>query len=78
MGGKIIVKTIHGEMEIKISPGTNDGEIKKINNHGVSKLAPNENQRGHHFVKIKIKIPKKINSMQKRIFEELSKYDEDN
>ena len=76
LGGKINVKTIYGDINVKINSGTNDGDVKKIVNYGVTKLAPNQNQKGHHFAKIRIIIPKKLNECQRRIFEELSKFED--
>lgn len=77
LGGNISVKTIYGNIDVKLNPGTQDGEVKKIHNYGVTKLSPQEDERGNHFARIKIKIPKKINLYQRRIFEELQKFDED-
>jgi DnaJ-class molecular chaperone len=71
------IKTIYGEVELKISPGTQDGEIKKILHFGVNRLPPNENERGHHFSKIKVVIPKKIDPVERKLFEELHKYETD-
>lgn len=42
-------------------------------NQGINKLSPNQNQKGNHFVKIKIVIPNKLTEKEKKLFEELSK-----
>ena len=78
LGGRIYVRTLWGDVELKISPGTQDGEIKKILHYGVNKMPPHEDQKGHHLAKIKVRIPKKIDPEQRKIFEELQKYEKEN
>ena len=46
------------------------------NIQGITKLAPNQNQKGHHYIKFKIVVPNKLNEPQKKLFEELSKVEE--
>ena len=43
---------------------------------GITKLAPNQNQKGHHFIKFKIIIPNKLSEAQRKAFEELSNVEE--
>ncbi len=69
LGTKMNIKTIYGNVELKINPGTQDGEIKKIPNQGVHKYNSKDDQKGNHLVRIKVKIPKNITPVQKRIFE---------
>ena len=40
---------------------------------GVSKLPPNDSQKGNHYIVFKIDIPKNINANEKAIYEELSR-----
>ena len=68
---------------MKIDPGTQNDDQKKIANYvsmitpfdislllqGVQKLPPNHHQKGNHFVKVKIIIPKKLNEAQKKAME---------
>jgi DnaJ-class molecular chaperone len=44
----------------------------------VTKLPPNQNTKGSHHLKIKIKIPTKISPLQKQLFEEIARYEENN
>lgn len=43
---------------------------------GITKLAPNQNQKGNHFIKFKIAVPNKLNENEKKLYEELSKFEE--
>jgi molecular chaperone DnaJ len=61
LGAELGVKTLYGDVKMKIDPGTQNEDKKKIANYGVQKLPPNHHQKGNHFVNIKIIIPKKLN-----------------
>jgi molecular chaperone DnaJ len=76
LGAKIKIKTISGDAMISVEQGTNDGDVKKLANYGITKLNSSSNQRGHHFVKFKIEIPKRLNSEQKKLFEDLNKVED--
>ncbi len=69
LGGKIKVKTIDGELTLKIPPGTQSDTIFRIRGKGV--FHPFKNRRGDHLVKIKIKVPKKLTFAQKKLIEKL-------
>jgi molecular chaperone DnaJ len=72
LGAKVQVRTLTGDVTVTIDPGTNDGDTKKLQNYGITKLPPNQTQKGHHFVKFKIVIPTKLTSEQKELFERLN------
>jgi molecular chaperone DnaJ len=76
LGAKIKIRTLYGEAVVNVDPGTNDGDTKKLINYGITKLAPNQNQKGNHFVKFKIVIPNKLNDQQKKVYDELSKVED--
>jgi len=48
-------------VSVTIPPGTQHGTKIKIPGKGVMKLAPNQHQRGDHYITINIKIPKNLN-----------------
>lgn len=73
LGAKVQVHTLNGEVTVTVDPGTNDGDVKKLLNYGITKLPPNQTQKGHHYIKFKIAIPNKLNETQRIIYEELSK-----
>ena len=73
LGAKISVPTIDGgNKEIQIPPGTQTGDIIKLNGQG-SPVLGRSNVRGDHLVNIIVKIPRKLSRTQQSLFEELSK-----
>ena len=76
LGAKIKIKTLYGETPIVIEPGTNEGDIKKLLNYGITKLPPNQTEKGHHYVKIKIIIPSKLSPNQKEAYVKLSEVED--
>ena len=54
------VKTLYGDIRMKIDPGTQHNDKKKISNYGVQKLPPNHHSKGNQYVTIKVVIPKKL------------------
>jgi len=66
LGDKIKIKTLYGEVNLKIPSGTQSGQEFRLKGKGVAK-------KGNQIVKIKIKIPKRLTSKQKNLLEELSK-----
>lgn len=69
LGDKVQVDSIEGKVSMKIPPGTQSGEIFRIRNMGVPHLRGGG--RGHHLVKIRVIIPKKINRQEKKLITEL-------
>ena len=59
--------------KIVIRAGTNHDEVIRLANLGVSKLPPNENTRGHHFVHFKVKIQTHLSSQAKKLLQEYAK-----
>lgn len=66
LGTEKSIETIWGDKKIKIPAGTQPNTIFKIDGHGIKK-------QGDHLVKIIVKIPKKINSEQRKVLERLRK-----
>ncbi len=54
---------------MKIDPGTQHNDKKKISNYGVQKLPPNHHQKGNQFVTVKVVIPKKLSPEQRAAME---------
>jgi DnaJ-class molecular chaperone len=69
LGGKIQVQGIEKTLNVSIPPGTNDSSLLRLKNQGFYKI--NSEQRGNLLVKIRIKVPKKLNRDQKEILEQL-------
>ncbi len=66
LGDKVNVKTLYGEVSLKIPSGTSSGQEFRLKGKGVAK-------KGNQIVKIKIKIPKRLTSKQKDLLKKLSK-----
>ncbi len=71
MGDEINVKTVHGDAKLIISAGTESGNILKLKEYGVPKVGTTH--KGDHIIKIKINIPKKLSSKEKKLYDELVK-----
>lgn len=54
-GGEARVSTIHGDVMMKITPGVQPGEVKKLSHKGI---ADPSRGSGHHYVKVNIEIPR--------------------
>jgi molecular chaperone DnaJ len=69
LGDKIKVSTIHGPVNLKIPEGTQSGTTFKLSSKGVPKLRGSG--KGDHFVKIRVKIPKKLSRKDQKALEEI-------
>jgi molecular chaperone DnaJ len=69
LGGKITIPSLEGELKIDLKPGTRDRERFVFKNKGVRDVHTGE--RGDLIVQIKMNLPKKLNSEQKKLLEEL-------
>lgn len=69
LGDKIEVKTIHGEVILKIPEGTQSGTMFKLKGKGIEKLRGSG--FGDHFVDVVVNIPKSISRKDKKILEDL-------
>jgi len=77
LGSTASIKTLYGDIDVKIDRGTQHGEKRKLSNYGVSKLAPNHNQKGNHYIVFKLAVPFSLRPDQIKVFEELKKKNED-
>jgi molecular chaperone DnaJ len=70
LGGERRIKTLDGEIKVRIPTGINYGEILKVKHKGI----PNrERGRGDLLIKILVKIPKNLSAKSKKLIEELKK-----
>ena len=56
-GGEVNVKTVHGDVVMKIGPGIQPGDLKKLSNKGI---IDSSRGNGSHYVKLNIALPKNI------------------
>ncbi len=70
LGDTIEVKTISGNVRVKIPAGTDPGTLVRIKGKGVPYLQRSGN--GDHFVRVKIEIPKNLSGEEKKLYEQLA------
>ncbi|MFH1790126.1 MAG: molecular chaperone DnaJ [bacterium] len=69
LGDKIEVQTLEGEVKVVVPAGTESGQLIRLRGRGMYFLG--RSARGDHFVRIKIKVPKKVNRKAKNLLQEL-------
>jgi len=70
LGDTIKIKTVHGEVKLKIPSGSQSGQTFKIKTHGVPHVRGEG--KGDHYVKIEIKIPQKLARKEKDLYAQLA------
>ncbi len=70
LGDEIAVKTVHGNVKVKIPAGTQSHTSFKIKDYGAPKLHSKE--KGDHLVKILVEIPKKLSKKEKDLLGKLA------
>lgn len=70
LGGEITIKTLDGNLILKIPEGVTHGEILRVRGKGVP---TGRNSRGDIMIKINIQIPTKLSKTAKKLVEELKK-----
>lgn len=71
LGDEVSVKTVYGDVTLKIPAGTQNGQVFKIADKGMPKVG--SSTKGDHFVRVKVMIPKKLNTKQKELLVALAK-----
>lgn len=67
LGGTVIVPTIDGNVELKVSPGTQPDDIKRMSGRGIYNSTTRE--QGNQYVKFKIEIPRSLSKEQQGLIE---------
>jgi len=70
LGGTLNVDTVVGKVKLKISAGTQSETVLRIKGKG-SPVVTHEGQRGDHYVRVIVEIPKKVSKSDKKIWEQL-------
>lgn len=68
LGNQVLVKTPHGEIPVTIDPGTESGQTIRITGKGVPDI---QLGTGDLYIKIFVRIPKKIESTEKELLSKL-------
>ncbi|MBI2439280.1 MAG: molecular chaperone DnaJ [Candidatus Moranbacteria bacterium] len=72
LGDKVLLKTIDGDVTMKIPSGTKSGEVFRIRGKGVPHLG--ERGRGDHLVTVTVIIPQKVSRDARVLIEKLREY----
>lgn len=71
LGDEIQVPTLEGEVKLKIPEGTQPGDSLRLKNKGINHLR--SSGRGDQYIKIKVVIPKSLDSEQKELLQKFAK-----
>jgi molecular chaperone DnaJ len=76
LGTEVTIRTLEGNANLKIHPGTQPGEVFKLKGKGMPRLRGFG--KGNLFVRVNITVPEKLTQRQKSLLEELAKeFDQD-
>lgn len=71
LGTEVDIKTLKGEVTIKVPAGTQPGKVLKLTGKGVA--VPGSGQHGDHLVEVSIHVPTKLSGKQKAALQEYKK-----
>ncbi|MBI4427162.1 MAG: molecular chaperone DnaJ [Candidatus Magasanikbacteria bacterium] len=69
LGDKIEVETIDGVIKVVVPEGTESGQLIRLRGHGIQHLG--HSGRGDHYVRVKIRVPRRVSRGAKKLLEEL-------
>ncbi len=69
LGDTLEVETIDGPLKIAVPEGTESGQLIRLKGKGIQHI--NSKSRGDHYVKVKIRVPRKVNKQTKKALEDL-------
>ena len=69
LGDTIQVETLDGPLKIVVPEGTEHGQLIRLKGRGITRL--HGSGRGDHYVRIKIKVPKKVGRQARKMLEDL-------
>ena len=71
LGAKILVKTLDGDIELKIPSGTQAGTVLKVKNHGVPYIN-DPGRRGDLLITVRVVTPNKLSKKEKELLKQLA------
>lgn len=71
LGTKIILKTLDGDIELKIPSGTQSGTVLKVKGKGVP-ILNQTGRRGDLLVTVRVVVPNKLSKKEKELLKQLS------
>lgn len=70
LGDEIIVPTLDGKAEMKIPPGTQNGQVFRLKGRGIPNI--HISGKGDQLVKVKVAVPTKLTDRQKELLREFA------
>jgi curved DNA-binding protein len=70
LGGEVVVKTLSGQVKIKIAEGTQNGKTIRLKGKGMP-VYDKKDIFGDFYLEIKVQIPENLTDKQKELFEQL-------
>jgi len=70
LGARVELPTIDGKVEMKIPPGSKNGQRLRLRGQGLNKQ---KGGRGDEYVRLKIDVPKEVSQEERHLYEELSR-----
>ena len=68
-GGETEIKTLDGDIKVRVRPGTRSGSMLRLRGKGIPYLR--SSQRGDFYIIFKINVPSQVSPKAKRLLEEL-------
>lgn len=69
LGDTIQIDTIDGELKIAVPEGTESGQLIRLKGKGIQHI--NSKSRGDHYVKVTIRVPRKLDKHTRKALEDL-------
>ncbi len=69
IGGEMEIRTVHGKVVMKVPAGTQPGKLLRLKEKGGPKFKGNG--KGDHYVKLNVRIPAKLSSKERDLWESL-------
>ncbi len=70
LGDTVEVETIDGIIKVAVPEGTESGQLIRLKGKGIPQLG-REHNRGDHYVRVKIRVPKKVSRAAKKLLDDL-------
>eukprot|EP01016_Furgasonia_blochmanni_P009914 TRINITY_DN14152_c0_g1_i3.p1 TRINITY_DN14152_c0_g1~~TRINITY_DN14152_c0_g1_i3.p1 ORF type:complete len:365 (+),score=11.45 TRINITY_DN14152_c0_g1_i3:206-1300(+) len=71
LGDKVKIRTLYGDMGLKIERGTQHGDVITFKGYGIENPRLEGGKKGDHHVTLKVMIPREVNAEEKKLYEEL-------
>ena len=71
LGTSVEVPTLDGERELRVPPGTQTGDVLRLDGLGIPHLH-RQKRRGSHLVAVVVDVPRSLNDRQRELLQELS------